>query len=86
MDQSGTMIYNTSQVIAEYIRPLNNSKYIIKDPLKFPGILSENPLKEDEEDLSYDVESLFTNVPINDTVDYILHEIYEKKKTETDML
>ena len=34
------------------------------------------PLKEDEEDLSYDIESLFTN----DTIDYILDQIYVKDK------
>ena len=80
MDQSGTMVYNASQIIAEYIRPLNDSKYIINDTLKFPNILSENKLKNDEEDISYDVESLFTNVPIDETIHYILDEIYIKKR------
>ena len=80
MDQSGTMVYSASQIIAEYIRPLNNSKYIIKDTLQFPKILSENTLKEDEEDISYDVVSLFTNVPVNDTIEYILDEIYIEKQ------
>ena len=35
---------------------------------------------EDEEDVSYDIESLFTNIPINDTIDYILDQIYVKHK------
>ena len=30
---------------------------------------------EDEEDVSYDVESLFTNIPINETIDFICDEI-----------
>ena len=38
------------------------------------------PLKEDEEDVSYDIESLFTNIPINDTIDYILDQIYVQHK------
>ena len=80
MDQSGTMVYTTSQVIADYLSPLNDSKYIIKDTLKFPSILEENILKEDEEDISYDVESLFTNVPIDETIEYILDQIYVNKK------
>ena len=34
MDQSGTMVYNNaSQVIAEYITPLGNDDYVIKDTL-----------------------------------------------------
>ena len=32
VNQSGTMVYTASQVIAEYLKPLNDSKYIIKDP------------------------------------------------------
>ena len=80
MDQSGTMVYTTSQIIAEYLNPLNDSKYIIKDSLTFPSILEENPIKEDEEDVSYDVESLFTNVPIDETIEYILEEIYTHNK------
>ena len=38
------------------------------------------PLKEDEEDVSYDIESLFINIPINDTIDYILDQIYVQHK------
>ena len=38
------------------------------------------PLLEDEEDVSYDVESLFTNIPIKETIDYIIEQIYTYKK------
>ena len=38
------------------------------------------PLQEDEEDVSYDMESLFSNIPINETIDYILDQIYNEKK------
>lgn len=80
VDQCGTMVYTAAQVMAEYIRPLNDSQYIIKNTLEFPQVLAENPLKDDEEDISYDVESLFTNVPVEDTIEYILDEIYIRKK------
>ena len=80
MDQSGTMVYTAAQIIAEYIRPLNDSKFIIKDTLTFPDILAEKDLQEDEEDVSYDVESLFTNVPVEETIEYILDEIYVNKR------
>ena len=32
------------------------------------------------EHVSYDVTSLFTNVPVKETIDYIIDEIYNKKK------
>ena len=38
------------------------------------------PLKDDEEDVSYDVESLFTNIPIEETINYIIEQIYVRKK------
>ena len=38
------------------------------------------PLQEDEEDFSYYMESLSTNIPINETIDYVLDQIYNKKK------
>ena len=34
----------------------------------------------DEEYTSYDVESLFKNVPVHETIDYILQKIYVKEK------
>ena len=41
------------------------------------------PLKEDEEDISYDIESLFTNIPINATIDYILDQVYDQRKLKS---
>ena len=38
------------------------------------------PLQEDEEDVSYYMESISTNIPINETIDYVLDQIYNKKK------
>ena len=38
------------------------------------------PLQDDEEDVSYDVESLFTNTPTQETINYITEQIYVHKK------
>ena len=38
------------------------------------------PLKDDEEYVSYDVESLFTNIPLKETIDYILEQIFVHNK------
>ena len=37
------------------------------------------PKHNDEQDVSYDVESLFTSIPLQDTINYILNEIYVNK-------
>ena len=38
------------------------------------------PLKHDEEYVSCDVQSLFTNIPLKETIDYILEQIYVHNK------
>ena len=53
----------------------------IKDTLQFPQLLKDlSPLKNDEEYVSYDVESLFTNIPLKETIDCILEQIYVHNK------
>ena len=38
------------------------------------------PLQDDEGDVSYDVETLFTNILIEKTMNYIIEQIYVHKK------
>ena len=37
-------------------------------------------MEEDEEKVSYDAESLFTNISIKETIDYIMDQVYVQKK------
>ena len=45
-------------------------------------MLNRVELSEDEEDVSYDVESLFTNIAINETIDFVCDEIHIHKKLQ----
>ena len=50
---------------------------------KFPSMFQASsipPLQDDEEDVSYGFESLFTNIPIEETINYIIEQIYVHKK------
>ena len=38
------------------------------------------PLADDEKYVSYDVVSLLTNIPLDETIDYIIESIYTHKK------
>ena len=68
-------------MLASYLQPLGDNKYTLKNTQLFPEILSSTPHRSpDEEDVSYDVESLFTNVPIEKIIDYIYKQIYVNKK------
>ena len=79
LDQTGTYIYNASKVIANYLKPLANDDFIIIDTLSFPDMLKEAVNSEDYEDLSHDVESLFTSIPVKETIEYISNKIYVDK-------
>ena len=75
--------YHAGKVVAEYLKLLADNKYVIKDTQSFPTMLNElPPLKADKEEVSYDVESLFTSVPINPTINHICDKIYRIKKLD----
>ena len=82
ISQVGTYTYNAAKVIADYLKPLvAENDYMLTNTQDFADeIRNQPPLNPDEEYVSYDVKSLFTNVPVKETIDYILNEIYEKKK------
>ena len=73
----GTYTYNSAQVISKYLKPLSWNEFTIDDT----QVLSKHvkdlpPLQELEENVSYDVESLFTNIPTNETIEYVLDQTY----------
>ena len=82
MAQAGAYMYDTAQVISECLKPLYKDKdFVIKNTQDFAQlILQQPPLEDSKEFVSYDVESLFTNIPIHDTVKYILEEICTHKE------
>ena len=81
IDKTGTFTYNAVKVISDYLRPLCKNEYFINDIKKFPSMLSSiPPLQDDEEDVSYDVESLFINIPIEEAIKYSTEQIYVHKK------
>ena len=56
IDQTGTYTYKAAKVISRYWKPLCDSKYRIKDTESFAKLIKELPsLKEDREDVSYDI-------------------------------
>ena len=81
IDQTGTFTYNAAKVISDYLRPFCKNEYSINDTQKVPNILSSvTPFHDDKEDVSYDVQSLFTNIPIKETINYVTEQIYVHKK------
>ena len=77
VDRTSTATYDAAKVIDEYLKRLACNEYEIEDFLKVPYILKVlPPLQNDEEYISYDVDSLFTNIPLKKIIDCIMHKIY----------
>ena len=49
---------------------------MISDTLSFSDTLRENLSDSNEEYVSYDVDSLFTIIPLGETKDFLLDDIY----------
>ena len=80
IDLTGGYTYNTLKVIANYSRPILRNEYTISDALKFPDLLKNEDTNANYEDVSYDVESLFTSIPVVETIEYILKRICTNKE------
>ena len=80
IDQTGTYVYKASKVVAKYLGPLAKNDYKIRDTLSFQDLLKRAPFDDNYEDVSYEVESLFPSIPVQETIDYILYKICIKKE------
>ena len=81
ISQLGICTYNKAKFIAKYLKPLYRNEYKIDDTQSFPSMLKkQTPLSLDKKYRSYDVESLFTNIAVDETISYIINEIYQENK------
>ena len=76
ISQIGTYTNNAGKVIAEHLKPLCSNQYKIWDTQEFASHIKNY----DEEYVSYDVDSLFTNIPAAETIKHIIHQIYIEKQ------
>ena len=71
IDETGTHLYDCSKIIVQYLQPLAINDYTISVTLSFPDILRENPLDINEKYVSCDMDSLYTSIPLDETIDFI---------------
>ena len=77
---TGTYSYKLAKYLDSILKPLlNNNRYIITDTFDFVNRVAQvtdSTLKMG----SFDVESLFTNVPVKETIEIVLDRAYAKSK------
>ena len=74
ISQISTPTYELSKTLDNIIKPYIPSKYMLKSREELLGILHSNTPQG--QIASLDVTSLFTNVPVEDTIEIILDKVY----------
>ena len=82
VDQTGTYIYNASKVKAKYLKQLAKNEFTKSDILTFPELVKDVSNSNEYEDISYDVEPLFTSITVEKIIYYIVDRIYVRKEFE----
>ena len=81
----GTATYKTSKYLAKILTPLTTSDYNVASSKEFINMLKPLFINEDCVLVSFDVCSLFTNVPLDATLDIIMKKIYQENKISTNI-
>ena len=76
LSASGTYNYKLAKWLGEKLKPLSVNQYIIDDPLGFSKEIRKHPVLEDDILVSYDFTSLFTNVPVQETINILIDKAF----------
>ena len=81
----GSATCHLSKYLAKLLSPLSKSEYTIKSTKYFVEKIKKEHIPNDHLLVSFDVKSLFTNVPLDETIKIILNRIYEENEISTDI-
>jgi len=69
--------YQLGKFLANIIKPIRDSTYSLKNTNKFLEFLKQNSdLSKNSKMISFDIESLFTNIPVDETIEIIYNKLY----------
>ncbi len=86
VDTTSTPHYNVGKFLASLLNPLTINKYNLTDTFEAVSAIKaipENLFEEGDRFVSFDVESLFTNVPLKRTIDLVLLRVFKDKLINT---
>ena len=70
----GTPTYDLGKFLVPILKPLTENEYTVHDSFSFPNDVRKLSSKNLMDSL--DVESLFTNIPLEETIDNIINDLY----------
>ena len=80
-----TASYQLAKYLAKLLSPLSTSKYTVKSTSDFITHIKGQNIPNNFKLIYFDVTSLFTNVPLDFTIDVILKRIYDKNEVNTNI-
>ena len=72
----GTATYHLSKYLTLLVSPLSESEYTAKNSKLFVQKLKSDAIPSNYKIVSFDVKSLFTNVPLDQSIRIILNRLY----------
>ena len=88
VDTIGSTHYGVGKFVTSLLNPLTQNEYHLKDSFDAAEKIRSIPTHLYDEGyqlVSFDVKSLFTNVPLNKTVQVILDRVYKEKQVATNL-
>ena len=79
----GTATHKTAQYLCNLLTPLSNSDFTVLNTKDFVDNIKNTKAPVGYVAISFDVVSLFTNVPLRDTIDIILKKVYDEQLIKT---
>ena len=79
----GTATHKTAKYLSKLLSPLSKSQYTVDSTKDFMSRIKNVKVPYGYKMISFDVVNLFTNVPLNFTIDIILRKIYDEKIIST---
>ena len=89
IDTTNTPYYGISKFLSNLLNPVTENQFVVnKDSFTAANIIRDVPKELFDQDYrfdSFDLESLFTSVPLSKTIYIILDRIYNKKLLKTNI-
>ena len=79
----GTATYEIAKFLNSLLVPLGTPDHSIHNTEAFAKQVKGQRIPEGYRMISFDVKSLFTNVPLEEAIDIMLTTVYDEKKIET---
>ena len=81
----GTASYQLAKYLAKLLSPLSKSEYTVANNIEFINNMKSEIVLTGHSFISFDVKSLFTNVPLYYTINIILKRIYDDNELYTNI-